>query len=526
MSVSGPRRRASGSIVANPVLIGAVTTLVVLIAVFLAYNANNGLPFVPTTQVKVLIPNASEVVKGDQVRSGGFLVGLVKDLKPVTLPDGRTVAQMTLALNKTIGRIPADSTVTIRPKSVLGLKYVQVTKGFSQRDLKDGDTIPVKQTSTPVELDQVLSTFDKPTRSNSRANLTYFGNAFAGRGPALNQTINNLPELLRLLTPVTANLANPRTDLAGFFGSLDRAARIVAPVAPSFARGFTYMATTFDAISRSPQALRDTIAKSPATLDVATRSLHDQRPFLRDFAALSSDERYAARQLVLSLPKIDPALETGTRILPTTPPLNGRLRGVFAAVRDLANAPTTNQGIRALTDTVTTLQPQLRYLGPYVTVCNYWNQFWTLLAEHMTGYDPQGSSERILTKFTSNPNSQNDPGSEGATFPANGSTPGVYFHGQGFGSAVNSRGFADCESGQRGYPAGRLSHFTGSNLNIVSDPHDPGLSGPTFKSFSDNTKPLRSRALGPNRVPRGETFDPTPRYPGAGLPQVLQQRQP
>jgi hypothetical protein len=36
------------SIAANPVLIGAATTLVVIVAVFLAYNANNGLPFVPT----------------------------------------------------------------------------------------------------------------------------------------------------------------------------------------------------------------------------------------------------------------------------------------------------------------------------------------------------------------------------------------------------------------------------------------------------------------------------------------------
>ena len=35
-------RRGSASIAANPVLIGAATTLVVIVAVFLAYNANNG----------------------------------------------------------------------------------------------------------------------------------------------------------------------------------------------------------------------------------------------------------------------------------------------------------------------------------------------------------------------------------------------------------------------------------------------------------------------------------------------------
>ena len=38
---------------ANPVLVGAVTVLAVLVAVFLAYNANQGLPFVPTRELKV-----------------------------------------------------------------------------------------------------------------------------------------------------------------------------------------------------------------------------------------------------------------------------------------------------------------------------------------------------------------------------------------------------------------------------------------------------------------------------------------
>ena len=52
-------RRGSASIVANPVLVGAVTALVVVVAVFLAYNANKGLPFVPTYTVKIETKNAS-----------------------------------------------------------------------------------------------------------------------------------------------------------------------------------------------------------------------------------------------------------------------------------------------------------------------------------------------------------------------------------------------------------------------------------------------------------------------------------
>ena len=73
------RRRAATSIASNPVLIGAATTLVVIVAVFLAYNANSGLPFVPTYQLKADVPNAANLVAGNDVRIGGTRVATVDD---------------------------------------------------------------------------------------------------------------------------------------------------------------------------------------------------------------------------------------------------------------------------------------------------------------------------------------------------------------------------------------------------------------------------------------------------------------
>ena len=46
-------RGVSSTIAASPTMVGAVTTLIVIVAVFLAYNANNGLPFVPVYRVSV-----------------------------------------------------------------------------------------------------------------------------------------------------------------------------------------------------------------------------------------------------------------------------------------------------------------------------------------------------------------------------------------------------------------------------------------------------------------------------------------
>ena len=74
-------RRGTRQLGASPVLIGAVTVMVAIIAVFISYSANNGLPFVPTYQLKAELPNGAKLVKGNEVRAGGFRVGFVKDIK-------------------------------------------------------------------------------------------------------------------------------------------------------------------------------------------------------------------------------------------------------------------------------------------------------------------------------------------------------------------------------------------------------------------------------------------------------------
>ena len=57
--------------------------LVVTVSVFLAYNANKGLPFVPTYDLNVHVPSGADLVVGNDVRVGGTRVGAVDSIKPV-----------------------------------------------------------------------------------------------------------------------------------------------------------------------------------------------------------------------------------------------------------------------------------------------------------------------------------------------------------------------------------------------------------------------------------------------------------
>ena len=175
-------RRHQQSALANPVLIGAMTVLIIMVAVFLAYNANEGLPFVPTRELKVDFANGADVGPGDEVREGGFRVGLVSAEKPIELANGQIGAQMTLKLNKANGSIPTDSTAAIRPRSVLGLKFVDIHIGTSKKDFSDGGTMPIGQTTVPVQFEDIFSTFNAPTRKAIQNNLVGFGNTLAGPG--------------------------------------------------------------------------------------------------------------------------------------------------------------------------------------------------------------------------------------------------------------------------------------------------------------------------------------------------------
>jgi virulence factor Mce-like protein len=499
-------RRGSQAVTANPTLIGGITVLVTIVAVFLAYNANDGLPFVPTREYVVELPDGASLVKRNEVREGGHRVGIVDDLVPTRLQDGSEGALATLVIDQDVPPLPADSTVAVRPRSSLSLKYLELERGRSRRALPDGGRLPVSNARRYVELDEVIRMFNAPTRRGQADATTGFGNALTARGSSLNEAIDELPRTLGRLEPVARNLADRRTRLRTFLRELGDASRVVAPIAEPYARSFADGATTFEALARDPDALRDTIAKSPPTLAEGERSLREQRPFLADLAELSEDLETTARQTTRAVPALTAALRTGARVQPRTIPLSRRTGDVMQALGELVRDPMTTLALRGLTATTVTLNPQLRYHGPRFTVCNRWNWMWTLVAEHFTERDPTGYAQRAI----SNSADRQDNGvtAMGAVVPANGENvePGgtpQHYHGQPFSAAVDAEGNADCEEGQRGYLR-KLARFSAQpeRFDVVVDPRTPGLSGPLFDQIVDG----HGVGRGPSRVPPGQTF--------------------
>jgi virulence factor Mce-like protein len=477
------RRRAGTSILAgSPVLVGAVTVIVTMVAVFLSYNANEGLPFVPTYDLTANVPNANGLVRGNEVRMGGSRVGVVTAIDTDPQPNGKVAANLTLELDERIVPLPKDSTVIIRPRSALGLKYVEITQGRSSEGYEEKATIPLEATSQTEtkEIDDFFNMFDEPTRVGSRTNLETYGAGFAGRGQSLNRAFAELGPVVEKLEPVMRNWNSPRTAWARFFPALERAAAEVAPVAQQQADVWVALNTTFTAWASVSDDLQETISEGPPALETATRELPRQRPFLASNEELFRRFRPAFASLGEAAPGIGTAFAVGTPALLRAPGLNRRLTRTLETLERFGDDDRVPAGLARIANTMRTLRPTLAFLTPAQTKCNYGTLFFRNIASMTSESDAVGSMLSIgpmALPLT--------PGSEGgpAAVPANGPPPppgsspsqisllqDSYLHSNPYPNTAAPGQPAECEAGNEGYRAG----VNGRDQQVIGNPANAG----------------------------------------------------
>ena len=515
-------RRSSQALVASPVLVGAVTLLVVIVGVFLAYNANSGLPFVPTYTLRAELPTGAKLVKGNEVRIGGFRVGAVSKIDgAVRRVDGRrrAIAVVELQLDKSIQPLSVDTRMRVRPRSALGVKYIEVTPGRSERDLATGARVPLAQGSQSNDFEDAFATFDRRTRPNLRKATEGFGTAFSGRGQSINQALAALPPLLDHLEPVMATLSDPSTDLSGFVRNLGAVTAQVAPVAPQAA-----------ALAR--ERGRHVRGAEPLAGGAGRRHRRHAAHAGRGHAGAAAHaaggraDDGAAAQAAPRHPRAahDPAAgqRRPARGHPGAGPLGGAVRAparlLGGAARPDPRSRTPGCRCAICARRWRSCGPTLQFVAPYQTVCNFASYFFHALGEHQSQPAPGGNAQQQLLRFVN----QTQPNSLGFTYssrpwdlqpgqPAQGAMFDAQPAGRPFAPpyqpAIDAQGNADCQNGQVGFPnfrmiedfvrkngaggtgdpgdivTGTLPDGTPAGANsVVGKSNYPGLSGGTYKS--------------------------------------------
>ncbi|WP_372789392.1 MlaD family protein [Paraconexibacter sp.] len=349
---------------------GLLAVVVVLVVGFIAYTANTGLPWQGRERYTVEVPNAERLINAADVRIGGIRVGQVLKTEAVSEPGAEPHARVEIAVDPSVGGIPVDSTAQVRPASVLGLTYVDVVLGRSDRDLPDRGVLPLRQARTTANLTDLFEVFDRRSAQRFRSALADIAGGLQGRGTAINATILSTSRLLPALTRVAGVLAAGPTRLPALITEFDRASSAFAPVSEELAGLVNGGSRTFAALARERDALSAMLDVAPSTETAVAQAFTAIRPGLDGLARLTVDLRPAARALPASLRQINATLREGVPPLRALPALERPLRTALLALDRLSRANDTDGALRKLRDLAATSSKAISALVPAQIHCN------------------------------------------------------------------------------------------------------------------------------------------------------------
>jgi phospholipid/cholesterol/gamma-HCH transport system substrate-binding protein len=324
----------------SPVKASLIGIALLLIASYFVFEKQ--LPFTQHFTVNAVVRNSNLLVPGSAVRIGGVDVGTVTSTGRYR---NTNLAVVHMQIDNTSQEIHSDATIDIRPRLLLeGNFYVQLSPGTPGAPaMKNGGTIPVQNSSTPVQLDQVLDALPADIRAGLQQTLQGFGKALdtapsaaedqrldpAVRGltgaQAINKTFDTSVASLRDSARVSEGLTGPTgKELSQTISGFARASAGLARADGQLSQLISDFDTTMRATAAQQQGLRQTVALLGPTARNANTA----------FSAL--DHGFPAAEqfsdaLAGSLPQLPQTITTAYPWLSQAGPLlsNTELRGLL-----------------------------------------------------------------------------------------------------------------------------------------------------------------------------------------------------
>lgn len=313
---------------------GLIALVVTLVAVYLGFT--KAIPFRDHFEIRGVFQSANNIRPGALVRVAGVNVGKVTSIEHAR--DGSEGAVVTMRIDGHGRPIRKDARLKIRPRIFLeGNFFVEVEPGRpGSPPLEDGDVVPVNQTATPVQLDQVLTALQSDTRDDLKVLLREYADALAGEGAkGLNRSMPYWEPAYRDGAVVAdATLGRAEHDLSGYL----REAAVVAEALDRNPEALKALVSDLNATARGfsaeSGALRRAVAELPRTLDAALPALAALNASFPPLRALVRELRPGVRS---SEPAIDASLPLVRELrgLVSEPELAGLTRDLRGAIPSL-----------------------------------------------------------------------------------------------------------------------------------------------------------------------------------------------
>src|SRR5215204_6912632 len=406
----------------TPFQAGLIALIVIVIGTYL--GASKDIPFTKPYQLKAVFENAPPIHKGQAVRIAGVDVGKVSAVEPVGGDSPAVV--VTMKLEDEALPIHKDAQIKVRPRLFFeGNLFFDIRPGTPQAGtVDDGGTIPVSQTSAPVQLDQVLGTLKSNTREDLQKLLIGYGDALNGQpqpgedddqdpdtkgetaGKSLNDSLEYSADALRggaVLNDATRG--TELHDLSKLIGSQQTIFAALSSREGSLKDLITNFNTTMGALAAEELNLRATIRELPRVLEAA-------RPALDNLNAAFPSTRAWALEMIPGIRETPATIEAGfpwirqVRALVSPAELQGLVDDLQPAVSHFAEftdgqldlLPVLDDFNRCQLETVLPTQEQRIDDGALSTGLRNYEEFFQAtvsLAGESQNFDGNGSYVRI-----------------------------------------------------------------------------------------------------------------------------------
>jgi phospholipid/cholesterol/gamma-HCH transport system substrate-binding protein len=199
----------------------AAIGMAIVVVLGMAAFAVGGLRiFDRTYPLSVVVEDAAGLESGDPVRVAGVAVGSVTAIERIP-EDGTLLVDFEVDAGTEISEA---SVASIRLRTLLGKKYLDISDPGTGAALAEGDVIPVSQTGASTDVDTLLNaaepTIEQTDVESINGVLASVDRTLAGRGEQLRDVFVDLADL-------TSTFADREVELARLIESTNRLAGVV-----------------------------------------------------------------------------------------------------------------------------------------------------------------------------------------------------------------------------------------------------------------------------------------------------------
>lgn len=339
-------------------------------------------------EVSVVLPNATNLIEGGSVMREGYEAGSIEEIEV----EGRK-AKVRMTLDDEFGPLHEGAIATVDWKASLGERLLSLKDGpKGNAEIPSGGMIR-GQMAAPMELDQVLASFDPRTRARMNSLIHRLEGTLKGSEGDVRQTLRSAGPALRSMGAVLRGIGTDGAAVRQLATQLNSTMGILAAREGTIEGIVTALGDTTAATVGQRRELGEVLRRFPKTLDQADATLRtvpgtvDRTvPLLEDLAGTTRRLPSMARTLRPVLADLRPA---SAELRSTMDSLSGLLR-VTPGLLDSGTGAAPGIG-----SAFTGMAPALDYLRPYTPELAGWLTNW---GSATANYDANGHLGRIFVQ--------------------------------------------------------------------------------------------------------------------------------